>query len=66
MYCLVIWNEQEQRWHFYTNEVWATRKEGEEYAKRNKFKKSVKWKVLWYDKKYRIYENKTNQTSVSS
>jgi hypothetical protein len=50
----------------YTNEVWATRKEGEEYAKRNKFKKSVKWKVLWYDKKYRIYENKTNQTSISS
>ena len=54
MYCLVIFNDKEQRWHFFTNEVWATRKEGEEYAKRNKFKKSVKWKVLWYDKKYKI------------
>ena len=54
MYCLVIWNEKEQRWHFFTNEVWATRKEVEEYAKRNKFKKTFKWKILWYDKKYRI------------
>jgi hypothetical protein len=54
MYCLVIFNDKENRWHFFTNEVWATRKEAEEYAKRNKFKKSVKWKVLWYDKKYKI------------
>jgi hypothetical protein len=31
-----------------------TRKEAEEYGKRNKFKKKVQWKVLWYDKKYHI------------
>ena len=66
MYVRVSQNEQELRVHCEKNEVWATRKVGENYAKRNKYKKSVKWIVLWYDKKYRIYENKTNQTSVSS
>jgi hypothetical protein len=54
MYCIVIWNDKENRWHFFTNEVWLTRKEAEAYVKLNKFKKSVQWKVLWYDKQYKI------------
>ena len=54
MYSLLIYNEKETRWHFFTNEVWQTRKEAETYAKQNKFKKSIQWKVLWYDPKYKI------------
>jgi hypothetical protein len=50
----VIYNDKEARWHFFTNEVWQTRKEAETYAKQNKFKKSVQWKVLWYDPQYKI------------
>jgi len=52
MYC-IVWL-QNNNWQIFTNEVWASRKEAEEYGKRNKFKKSVQWKVLWYDKKYHI------------
>jgi hypothetical protein len=54
MYCLVIFNPKEHRWHFFTNEVWLTRNEAEAYARQNNFKKDVQWKVLWYDKKYKI------------
>ena len=52
MYC-IIWLREEV-WQIFTNEVWHTRKEAEEYAIRNKFKKSVIWKVIWYDKKYHV------------
>lgn len=54
MYCLVTEIDTEPFWQVFTNEVWNTRKEVEEYAIRNKFKKSIKWKVLWYNKKYHI------------
>lgn len=54
MYCLVYKDKTDATWHLFTNEVWQTRKDGEDYAKRNKFKKNVEWKVLWYDKKYRV------------
>jgi len=54
MFCLVYKNKEEPTWKLFTNEVWQTRKEGEDYGKRNKFKKNIEWKVLWYDKKYRI------------
>ena len=52
MFCIVYLKDH--FWHLFTNEVWLTRKDAEEYAKRNNFKKSVKYKVVWYDKKYRI------------
>lgn len=54
MYCLVYKDKTDATWHLFTNEVWQTRKDGEDYAKRNKFKKNLEWKVLWYDKKYRV------------
>ena len=54
MYCIVYKDKKSTEWKLFTNEVWMTRKDGEEYAKRNKFKKSQEWKVLWYDKKYKI------------
>jgi len=49
----IIWL-QDDVWKIFTNEVWNTIKEAEEYAKRNKFKKSVQWKVVEYDRKYFI------------
>jgi|TARA_R110000851_G_scaffold189948_3_gene340323 hypothetical protein len=52
MYCIVLPTTKSPFWNVFTNEVWQTRKEAEEYAKRNKFKKSIKWKVIWYNKKY--------------
>ena len=52
MYC-IIWL-RDDLWQIFTNEVWMTRKEAEEYGQRNKFKKKVQWKVLWYDRKYHV------------
>jgi len=52
MYCIVYCKDH--IWHLFTNEVWLTRKEAEDYAKRDNFKKGVAWKVVWYDPKYKI------------
>ena len=52
MYC-IIWF-QNDRWQIFTNEVWETEKEATDYAKRNKFKKNIKWKVVLYNRKYNI------------
>ena len=49
----IIWLKEDV-WQIFTNEVWMTRKEAEEYGQRNKFKKKVQWKVLWYDRKYHV------------
>ena len=49
----LIWFKDDQ-WKIFTNEVWSSRKEAEDYGKRNKFKKSVQWKVLEYDRKYHV------------
>jgi len=46
MFC-IIWKPKDV-WELFTNEVWAFEKEALEYAKRNKFKKSIKWKVADY------------------
>ena len=40
------------KWRIFTNEIWDSEKEATDYAKRNKFKKSVEWKVVPYDHKY--------------
>ena len=39
-------------WRIFTNEVWISEDEANDYAKRNKFKKNIKWKVVPYDNKY--------------
>ena len=49
----IIWF-QNDRWQIFTNEVWETEKEALDCAKRNKFKKKIKWKVVLYDRKYNI------------
>ena len=54
MFCIIYKDKKSPEWKLFTNEVWMTRKDGEEYAKRNKFSKKQEWKVLWYDKKYKI------------
>ena len=53
MYCLII--KDNDKWKIFTNEIWYTEKEATDYAKRNKFKKSVEWKVVPYDIKYFKY-----------
>ena len=50
MYCLII--KDNDKWKIFTNEIWATEKEATDYAKRNKFKKYIEWKVVPYDHKY--------------
>ena len=47
----LIWLQDDQ-WKIFTNEVWSSKKEAEDYGKRNKFKKSVQWKIVEYDRKY--------------
>ena len=49
----LIWLQDDQ-WKIFTNEVWSSKKEAEDYGKRNKFKKSIQWKVVEYDRKYFI------------
>jgi len=43
MYCLV-W-KRNNKWELFTNEVWLLEKDAINYAKQNKFKKSIEWKV---------------------
>jgi len=50
MYCLII--KDNDTWRIFTNEIWDSEKEAIDYAKRNRFKKSVEWKVVPYDNKY--------------
>jgi len=50
MYCLII--KDNDTWRIFTNEIWDSEKEAIDYAKRNKFKKSVEWKVVPHDIKY--------------
>ena len=50
MYCLII--KVNDNWRIFTNEIWDSEKEAIDYAKRNKFKKSIEWKVVPYHYKY--------------
>jgi hypothetical protein len=50
MYCLIIKDNED--WRIFTNEVWMSKDEASDYAKRNKFKKNIQWKVVPYDNKY--------------
>ena len=50
MYCLVIKDNED--WRIFTNEVWISKDEATAYAKRNKFKKNIEWKIVPYDNKY--------------
>ena len=43
MYCLV-W-KRNNKWELFTNEIWLLEKDAINYAKQNKFKKSIEWKV---------------------
>ena len=50
MYCLIIKDNKD--WRIFTKEVWIAEDEATDYAKRNKFKKNIEWKVVPYDNKY--------------
>jgi len=50
----IIWL-QDNCWQIFTNEIWETEKEALDYAKRNKFNKKIKWKVVLYNREYFIY-----------
>ena len=53
MYCIII--KRNDSWTVFTNEIWESEEEARDYAKRNKFKKSIEWEVVPYDKKYFNY-----------
>jgi len=50
MYCLFI--KYKDEWILFTNEIFKTKKDAEDYAKQNKFKKSIEWKVEPFNFKY--------------
>ena len=50
MYCLIIKDNDTLR--IFTNQIWDSEKEANDYAKRNKFKKNIQWKIVPYDNKY--------------
>jgi hypothetical protein len=56
MYCIVYKDKKSPEWKLFTNEVWMTRKDGEEYAKRNKFSKNKNGKFFGMIKNIR-YDN---------
>jgi hypothetical protein len=52
MFCILIQPKGKTEYELFTNEIFNTEKETEDYARRNKFRKDTKWKVVEYDMKY--------------
>ena len=52
MFCILIKPKDKTEYELFTNEIFNTEKETEDYARRNKFGKGVEWKVVEYDSKY--------------
>ena len=52
MFCILIQPNGKTEYELFTNEIFNTEKETEDYAIRNKFHKDTKWKVVDYDMKY--------------
>ena len=52
MFCILIQPKGKTEYELFTNEIFNTEKETEDYARRNRFSKGVEWKVVDYDMKY--------------
>ena len=52
MFCILIQPKGKTEYELFTNEIFNTEKETEDYASRNKFGKGAEWKVVEYDPKY--------------
>ena len=52
MFCILIQPKGKTEYELFTNEIFNTEKETEDYARRNRFGKGVEWKVVDYDMKY--------------
>jgi|TARA_B100001250_G_scaffold302295_1_gene264007 hypothetical protein len=52
MYLVVITDKQTNQLRIYTNEMFSTLKEAEDYGKRSKLKKKDGWKAVEFDYKY--------------
>ena len=52
MFCILTKPKGKTEYELFTNEIFNTEKETEDYAKRNKFGKKAEWKVVEYDPKY--------------
>ena len=52
MFCILIKPKGKTEYELFTNEIFNTEKETEDYAKRNKFGKKAEWKVVEYEPKY--------------
>ena len=52
MFCILTKPKGKTEYELFTNEVFNTEKETEDYAKRNKFGKGAEWKVVEYEPKY--------------
>ena len=52
MFCILTKPKGKTEYELFTNEIFNTEKETEDYASRNKFGKGAEWKVVDYDMKY--------------
>jgi|TARA_R110000765_G_scaffold95594_1_gene179950 hypothetical protein len=52
MFCILTKPKGKTEYGLFTNEIFSTEKEAEDYAKRNKFSKDTKWKAVEYEPKY--------------
>ena len=52
MFCILIKPKDKTEYELFTNEIFNTEKETEDYVKRSKFNKKIEWKVVGYDMKY--------------
>ena len=52
MFCILTKPKGKTEYELFTNEIFNTEKETEDYARRNKFGKKAEWKVVEYDPKY--------------
>jgi len=49
MYFIIHKNKDKHRYTSFSNEIFNTEKEAQEYGKRNKFKKDIQWKAIEYN-----------------
>ena len=52
IYFVIFKNKKDKEYKMFSNTIFNNEKEAIDYAKRNKFKKSIEWKVVPYHYKY--------------
>ena len=59
MFCILIQPKGKTEYELFTNAIFNTEKETEDYARRNRFGKKAEWEVADYDMK--CFRNETDK-----